>query len=184
MIAYVDESIRSSGHRLYVVAAVVVIDDPQPPREAMLSMVLPAQRRYHWHDESHARRLAMVDRIAGLGVTVFGYVHRDPGARQERARALCLRRALWDMHQHGVAELVIETRHASADRRDRQTIVRAQQAGEAAATLVYGFEKPDDQPLLWLPDAAAGAIAAAAAGETLDYLGRLGRCVEVVEVGT
>lgn len=182
MIAYVDESLRGTGRPLYVVAAVVIIDDPQPVREAMFDMVLPGQCRFHWHDESDVRRLAMVERMASLGVSIFGYVHRGLSTRPERARVLCLRRALWDMRHHGVAELVIETRHAPADRRDRQTIVRAQQAGVAAAALVYSFEKPDKQPLLWLPDAAAGAIAAAAAGETDRYLRRLGDCAEVIEV--
>lgn len=46
--------------------------------------------------------------------------------------------------------------------KDRQTIIQAKQAAES---LIYRFERPDAEPLLWLPDAVAGAVSAAEAQE-------------------
>jgi len=182
VIAYLDESGRVSPEGLYVVAAAVVMTDQGAARAAAGSVLLPGQRRYHWRNEDEAQRYRMLECMTELELPVRGYVRRsvDP-KRLERARALCLRRVLWDLRRDGVDELVIESRHESSDRRDRLTIVRAQQARIASRSLLYEHRQPDGEPILWFADAAAGAIIAAAAGETDAYVERLVGC-EIIEV--
>ncbi|HZT66112.1 MAG TPA: hypothetical protein VFA11_10025 [Acidimicrobiales bacterium] len=174
MHAFVDESLRMSGEGLYVVTAVVVTEDPDRCRDAIRSVLLPRQRRFHWRDESEAQRKAMLDALAALELPVYGYVRRPvPRRRQERARALCLNRMLWDLGQElAGAELVLETRQDRNDRKDRQTIIRAQKAGIAPPDLRYRFEHPGGEPLLWAADAAAGAVAGHLV-EQGNYLDRL-----------
>lgn len=181
MIAYVDESLRTTPGGLYVIAAAVVLTEPDEARQVALSVLLRGQRRYHWRDESEAQRHRMLDAMADLELLVLGYVRRPVDQHaHERARVLCLRRLLWDLR--GVEELIIESRHKAADQRDRRSIVQAQQEAEGELSgLVYDFQHPDREPLLWFADAAAGAVAASAAGETDAYLAKLPGC-DVVDV--
>ncbi|MGH9102826.1 MAG: hypothetical protein ACRDYD_07585 [Acidimicrobiales bacterium] len=115
----------------------------------------------------------MLKRLAVLGSPVDGYVARPVAARKEdRARALCLNRLLWDLRQEGVAKLVLESREEHNDRKDQRTIVRAQKARSADPDLSYVFRRPLEEPLLWLADAAASAISASLA-EGAGYLAQL-----------
>lgn len=173
---------RRTAAGLYVVAAAVVMDTPDKASAAAKEVLLPRQSRFHWRDELDRQRYRMLDCMLAAELAVYGYIRRSVPARgQERARALCLRRLLWDLQDAKVDEVVLESRHA-ADRRDRQTIVRAQKAGVAATGLKYRHAFPDSEPPLWLADAAAGAIAAHAAEENAAYLDRLGPCSQVIEV--
>lgn len=184
MIGFVDESLRQGPDGLYLVAVVVLAPaGAEMAAERVRSVLLPRQPRFHWHAESDRQRRRMLDTMVELDVGVRAYVMRLTG-RSERARALLLNRALWDLAELGVAELVLESRQEHNDVRDRRIIAAAQRAGMASPELVYRHERPHSEPLLWLPDAAAGAVAAAVAGETSSYVEVLerGRLV-VVEVG-
>lgn len=48
--------------------------------------------------------------------------------------------------------------HFRDERKDRREIMGAQRAGVASPSLTYCHARPKDEPLLWLPDALAGAI--------------------------
>ena len=60
---------------------------------------------------------------------------------------------------------MFESRENHNDAKDRQTIIQAKKAKHAAESLTYRFERSDAEPLLWLPDAVAGAVSAAEAQE-------------------
>lgn len=124
----------------------------------------------------------MLDQLPGVATTAAVYACRPVSPRrQERARALCLHRLPWDATGLGITELVFESRQARNDQKDRQTILRAQKAGRAPAELTYPFERPSAEPLLWLPDAVAGAVAAGLTGDA-GYLERLGKWVAISEI--
>lgn len=187
MHAYVDESLRQGPAGLYVVATVVVTDELDRARDVARSVLLRRQPRYHWRAESEPQRQRMLEAIVGLGVTVRAYACRPVApSKTERARALCLDRLLWDLHADDelgdVAELVLESRREHNDRKDRKIIAAAQRANRAPAGLRYLHAQPSAEPLLWLPDAAAGAVSAHVAGETSRYLEALGGCVQLVEL--
>jgi hypothetical protein len=184
MIAFLDESLRRPPDGLYVVAAVVVMSEPESVRRVAQVPVSPTRprRRFHWRDEEDRERFGMLDRMNELGLLVLGYVRRPiTVGGQERARVLCLNRLLWDLQHNGVTDLVIESRREVSDQRDRSAIIHAQQAGIASPDLHYRHMQPTLEPLLWLADAAAGAIAASVAGENDSYISRLPGC-EIVEV--
>jgi hypothetical protein len=93
--------------------------------------------------------------------------------RQGRARALRPERVTWDLRSHGIDHLVIESREHRNDTKDAATIERARRAGVASPTLSYAFERPTGEPLLWLADAACGAISAQLAEGNPAYVNRL-----------
>ncbi len=183
MISLVDESLRSGPAGLYVVTAVVVLEDRERARGVARSVLLPRQPRFHWRGETHGQRQKMLGAMAELELPVRGYVYRALSPRkQERARALCFERLLWDLQEDGIEELLVESRQSGGDRRDRRTIVRAQRSGKASGSLRYGFAFAVAEPLLWFADAAAGAVAMSTAGEEATYLEQLGSCAEVIEI--
>lgn len=61
--------------------------------------------------------------------------------------------------------------------------MQAQRAGHVTAALRYSFALPLQEPLLWLPDLVAGAVAYARAGRGEECLSLLGEGVTVVEAG-
>ena len=79
--------------------------------------------------------------------------------------------------------LVFETRQEHNDAKDRRAILRAQKAQVAPNNLSYVFQAPEAEPLLWLADAAAGAVAAALCGQTDAYVKALAGALAIVDVG-
>jgi hypothetical protein len=70
-----------------------------------------------------------------------------------------LNRLLWDLNKGGVEELVIESRQIHNDRVDRLAIRNAIDAKVASPSLRYGWNMPVGDPLLWVADAIASAVA-------------------------
>lgn len=175
MIAYMDESIRRTPGGFYLLAlAVVVTDDLDSARHNVRSVLRPRQPRFHWRNESDTSRAAMLAQLAmNSPKLILGYAGRPLPGRQARARALCLERATWDLHSHAIPHLVIESREQRNDNRDAATIERARRAGKASPTLTYAFERPGNEPLLWLADAACGAIAAHLGDGNSTYIDQL-----------
>lgn len=171
VIGYVDESARQGAEGVYylVTSAVVVGTDLDTARR-VLGKLHPPQGRFHWRQERERGRLAMLDVMAGLGVAAFVTWDYPIGQkRQEEARRRCLTTLLDDLRREGVDELVIERRHQALDNADRQTILDARHSGLAPADLLYRFAAPHDEPLLWMPDAIAGAVGMHLAGNSTYY---------------
>jgi len=160
MIAFVDESIRSR-QGLYLLAAVVFPEsEAETCRWSLLGLLRRGQTRIHWRDQDQSGRLAMLERIIEFRVPSLTYAcTKHVGFPLERARALCLNRLLWDLKASEIEELVLESRRPYNDEIDRKRIAAAQRARWASKTLHYRHERPLNEPLLWTPDAAAGATA-------------------------
>ena len=183
MIAFVDESVRSgSGKLLYVVAAGAVLQaDGDRARDELRKLLLPRQPYLHWNSEKPVRRLAVLDRLTGLGAMVFACSYYPVGTRhQESARATCLTALVGDLKAAGISELVIETRSEVPDRRDRRTLLDARHAGIAADSLTYRHVGKLEEPLLWAADAIAGAVALHLTGEDSRYFEQLQTSLLVV----
>jgi hypothetical protein len=183
--AYLDESVRVPPPGLYVMAAVVV----PPPQAADVRATLVAglrrgAARYHWRDEDDAGRIGMMRRLHALGLCGVVTTAPAPDVRNlERARRQALLRLLWELDQRGVRDLVLESRGERRDGDDRRSVVQAQRARWAPAGVRYAFGQPRREPLLWLPDAVAGAAARAVADGDGTYLAALGDLVTVVAAG-
>jgi hypothetical protein len=166
-IAYVDESARSGPAGLYVVTAVVVASGAaDDAREALRGLLLPGQRRLHWRDERPGRRAEIIEVVARLRPLVLVYAARPTRPRgSERSRSICITRLCWDLKELDIERLVIEERDDPLNARDRRTIANARRTGHASGALAFEFRSPRHEPLLWLPDAVAGAVAMDLAGD-------------------
>jgi len=174
MTAYVDESLRVSHAGLYLLAAAVVAgDDADDARRALRRVLLPGQLRFHWRLERGGQRARMLAAVAKIRPAVLAYSCRPMPRRQERARALCVNSLVWDLHERDIKHAVFESRGEHGDRRDAATIEQARRAKWAAAAVTYGFDRADDEPLLWIADALAGAISAHLAEGDATYLEEL-----------
>lgn len=153
---------RQPGH--YVLAAAIVDDDQADVLRHMLRSLIPRRAaRFHWHEVPAANRLEMCHVLASTGLrhVVVVATPLDP-KRQER---VCLSATSRELNDQGVYRLQLETRR-QRDAKDRRFLLGEQRANRLLA-LQYRFGHPNQEPLLWFPDAVAGAVAAAlAAGET------------------
>jgi hypothetical protein len=164
--AYVDESPRVRAG-LYVLAAVIVADaQANQHQEALLALLHRGQRRLHWRDESSKRRALLVSTVhqqphTGAVVIATGVTPR----RQERARRKCIEQLLAKLADRGIAAVAFERRHAELDARDRAMVAALRRQRTIPPWLRVSWVAAADQPLLWLPDIAAGAASLAAAGD-------------------
>jgi hypothetical protein len=181
--AYVDESLRLTGAGWYVLAAVVVpgarADDV---RTALRAGPPGGRRRYHWHDEDARSREAMAARIGALRLDAVVVVTTPVTPRRsERARRHCLLRLLWELEQRGVGDVLLESRR-ERDVTDREVIGHGHRSGHVSAALRHEFGRPKDEPLLWLADVVAGAVARAVAEDDPTYLDLLDERIVVLAV--
>ncbi|MFD7026267.1 hypothetical protein [Promicromonospora sukumoe] len=184
--AWVDESMRAARdgrEGLYLLAAVVA--DPEAcevVRETLQMLLLRGARRLHWRDESGERRRKIAAALGALDVAHVVVVgapidHR----RQERARAICMERLLYELDQLGVREVNLESRHSSLNKRDIRLVDALRLRGSISSGIVVDFALPNDEPMLWAPDAVAGAVSSARFGHDVETAEELG-AIDIIDV--
>jgi len=164
--AFIDESLRARAG-LYVLAAVIVADaDADEHRQSLRDLLYHGQLRLHWRDESAGRRSELIGALCHLRHT--GAVVVATGVRprrQERARRKCIECLLAELTARGIASIVFERRHDELDARDRALVAALKRQRSLPATVRASWQAAADEPLLWLPDIAAGAAALAETGD-------------------
>jgi hypothetical protein len=164
---YIDESLRIP-QGLYLLAAVIVADaDASDYRAALRALLYRRQIQLHWRNESAKRRSQLIAAVCELrhsGAIVIAT--GVPGSRQERARRKCIDRLLRELVSRSIARVVFERRHPDLDARDRAMIAALQRQKSLPAALRATWQPATDEPLLWLPDIAAGAASLAEAGNS------------------
>ena len=162
---YIDESLRIH-QGLYVLAAVIIADaDADRHRQALRGLLYRRQLRLHWRDESTRRRSQLIAAACQLRHTGAVVIAAGVGpGRQERARRKCIERLLGELASRGIASVVFERRHKELDARDRAMIAALQRQQSLPAALHATWQPPAGEPLLWLPDIAAGAASLAETG--------------------
>jgi hypothetical protein len=164
----------SPAEDLYLVVAAVVAAGDREAVERQLRVAAGRRRhRVHWHDETDAVRLRLLDAVAtqpleGVAAVVEPVVVR----RQEAARSQAWWSLLWHLHERHVDELVIEARQEQLNRRDRRTIATIQRAG-IATDVSYRFGLPSEEATLWAADVVAGALGTQLATGDCRYADRL-----------
>lgn len=86
--------------------------------------------------------------------------------QQERARRKCIERLLAELTGRGIASIVFERRHGELDARDRALVAALKRQRTLPAAVRASWQSAANEPLLWLPDIAAGAAALAETGDT------------------
>lgn len=159
--AWVDESIVTGTIEGYYVLAATVAEPGlcEPVREQVRRLLVGRSQRLHWRDEPQRRRRLIARTVASLDPTHTVVVGApvDP-RRQERARRLCMERLLYELGALRVRHVWLETRTESLNRRDLELVAALRSKGALVDTTVVDFALPTDEPMLWLPDAVAGAV--------------------------
>ena len=170
--AYVDESMRVT-HGLYVLAAVIVADHrADHQRAALRALLYHGQLRVHWRDESGRRRSELTATMRSLANTGAIVIARGAQPRrQERARRKCIERLLVELASRGITTGVFERRHPGLDAHDRILIASLRRQHVLPAALQVTWQQPASEPLLWLPDIAAGAASLAETGDDTYWKG-------------
>lgn len=182
--AFVDESMRltADNQGTYILAAVVCGSaDCEPVREMLRSLRYRRQLRLHWHAEDSPRKVKIAETIGALSLPATVVVGM-PLARtkQERARAKCMEALLPELEAQGVVQVWLEARTSSLVRRDLRLVDALRSRQLSTPGMRVDTALPSEEPMLWLPDAVAGAVAAARDDES-QYLALIGpvRQIEV-----
>jgi hypothetical protein len=147
---FVDET----KDRGYVVAAAVVMSEAVvAARQTMRGLILPRQRRIHFHKESDARRHKILTAIAGLDVEVIIY-DATSYANAKNARDACLVQLIADLAELK-AERVVPELDDSNVRSDQRILYRQVVAEGRRGTLTYHHMRAHEEILLTIPDAIA-----------------------------
>jgi hypothetical protein len=184
LCAYGDESIRRTADGvIFVLAAAVVREDRRDEvRVGLRDLLLKGQDRLHWRDEDQPRRVRIATAVADLPVQSLVVVGaRVVATRQERARRQVLSRLLWELDRRQAEHLLLESRRDERDRHDVKAVggFRNQQVLSRRLRVDHG--QPLQEPMLWLPDAVAGAVGDDRCGRT-ECLALLSGAVEVVDM--
>jgi hypothetical protein len=169
--AWVDESVIvgwDGRPGVYTLAAVVAdsanCDDI---RDRLRALTLSRGGRLHWVDESSKRRDVIAAAIADIDLAAIVTIGSPMDkTKQERARRCCLERLLYELGLLEVSQVWLETRSAKPDRRDLKLIDSGRRRRLIPPDLQVDFVRPKVEPMLWLPDAVAGAVTAANLGES------------------
>ncbi|WP_308258922.1 DUF3800 domain-containing protein [Pseudonocardia sp. H11422] len=185
-LAYIDESFHEhDAEGFYVLAAAVLAQEAD--EIGALLQGLAAHRspgKLHWTESSARYRQAAVERIAGLDALHVIVVGAPVAARkQERARAICLRRLAFELNGLGVTQLVVESRQQVLDQRDVRTIQQARFDLPKGTLLRVEHHRGATDPRLWVADIVAGAVRAHHLGNST-YRDQLGALLHLVEVPT
>ncbi|TDU90240.1 hypothetical protein EV138_3825 [Kribbella voronezhensis] len=170
LTAWVDESIivdRTTSQGSYTLAAAVADPTTCDDIRAGLRSLTPSRaERLHWAHESPKLRDAIAEFLTTIDIAAVVVVGSPMvGPKQERARRCCLERLLYELGRCGVTEVWLESRSATPDRRDIKLVDSARRKGLILTGQRVRFGRPKAEPMLWIPDAVAGAVTAAELGE-------------------
>ncbi|MEU8055237.1 DUF3800 domain-containing protein [Microbispora bryophytorum] len=162
LAAYVDESLRRRPHddSVYAMAAVIIDSaDHANIRADLESLRTGKSPRLHWREESSGRHRVISEAIARMPLKILVTIHIfTRGVPYERARRHCLERLLHELDQAGVSLTTIESRSAKMDHLDLLLIMGSRRAKLLSDTIRVTWQYPEEEPLLWAADAAAGAV--------------------------
>jgi hypothetical protein len=141
------------------------------------------QPRLHWHAEADPRKTKIAESIGALALPATVVVGMPLAKRkQERARAKCMEALLPELEAQGVTQVWLEARTSSLIRRDMCLVDALRSQRLITPAIRVDTALPGDEPMLWLPDAVAGAVSASRDGES-EYLALIGP-VQHIEIST
>lgn len=172
IIAVIDETAPEDKRGIYYVVTAALLLDADQVRSSLRD-VLPSGRRrpFHWANEGPQARDRMMSVIIDTGVVAHVCVHHPTGRRrQEEARRSAIGELLPMIVADGAEELIIESRSAREDQRDRQSVIEALRGVES--TISYRWDRKTE-PLLWVADAVCGVVKQYLLGDDASAFGQL-----------
>ena len=183
LIAHVDESSRRiADSRIYLMAASISpVGSLAAMRAELRALLLRGQGRLHWRDESESRRTAITSVIARMEVWSLVVVTAPVTAgKQERARRICIETLHPTLERLGVTSIVQERRTPALDQRDVVMVEALRGQRLLTRAVRVDFAHPTDEPMLWVPDAVAGAVGMARDGHG-DHLAAVAHAVQQID---
>lgn len=181
LTAVLDETAPADKGGIYYVVAAAVLLDANVAR-GLLDEVLPRNRvrPFHWAREGRQARLRMLDLIESSGAVAHVVVHYPTGRRrQEQARTAAIAELIPLIVSEGASELIIESRSAREDQRDRRSVLEGLRS--VPGDLSYRWDDKTE-PLLWVADAVCGAVKEFLLDDEVTHLKRLERRRVVGEI--
>lgn len=156
LLAFVDESERPARYLM----SCLVVAPPDVPRlrEATRELLLPGQRRLHFHSESGPRQRQLASDLLRFEADVSVFICRSAHGRgSQEARAACLTAIVDHLQATGSSvQLTLESRHEQ-DQDDHPVIWSARRR---RPLLDYEHVSGTEEPMLWLADAFAWLVGA------------------------
>lgn len=166
--AWVDESMKvdAGDQGTYILASVVCdASGCDQVRDLLRSLLQGREPRLHWRDEDDRRRTKIAAAIGTVDMAAIVVVGVPMARRkQERARRLCMETLMPALEALGVSRVYLEARTPSLVTRDREQVANLVGKKLITKDLRVLTARPRDEPMLWVPDAVAGAVGAARAG--------------------
>lgn len=144
---FIDESKR---HSYLLVASVIVPNDLNATRRAILALRHSGARRIHMKSEGDTSRKRIISGLSGLEISTH-IVEVSQYSSELKARAACLRQVLDDCERRQAASLTIE-RDESLNQWERQFMLTHLRDRRLASEFTYQWKNPTEEPLLWIPD--------------------------------
>jgi len=160
MLAVLDETYPElPGGVAYVVGAAVILSEEHAARAAVTGIFAETRvRPFHWHEEGPAAREAMIAVLAEIGAVAHVCVHYPTGRKKlEAARGRALGEVVPRVLGDGASTLLIESRGAVEDGRDRAVILDTLNALNRSGELHYEW-RTKAESLLWLADCICGTV--------------------------
>lgn len=184
--AFADESEpQQHGLTSYLLAAAIMpCDACECARATMMSLLAKGQRKLHWHSESESRRRKIIAAVVQLDAMHLVVIRPSrSGESAERRRRKCLERFLPELDARDVEDVRFESREAKQNARDRQMldVLRARHA--VSSRIRISHTPGPSEPLLWIADTVAGAVAADRRGNP-EYLELLRPKLHIIELKT
>lgn len=187
MCAFVDESMQQTGapeERAYLLAAAVTETARcEEIRQTVRSLRHGREKRLHWYDQEPTRHTKIAETIGALGMAATVVIGTPLHRRSERARRKCMESLLPRLESMGVDRVVLEARTPSQNVLDEQHLLGMRGRRLITRALWVEIARSVDEPLLWVPDAIAGAYGAARTTGQREWLDLIGR-VEEIEIST
>ncbi|RQN02022.1 hypothetical protein EHW97_14805 [Aeromicrobium camelliae] len=160
--AWVDESMhapQAGQSGMYLLASAIADPDGcEPVRERLVKLLPKGKTRLHWRDEDEKLRASISAAVGDCDLShlvVVGAEYRPDS--QERARRRCMDRLLFELENFGVSGVVFESRTQSLNKKDLEMVAALRGQGRLKSLRV-DFGLPSEEPMLWVPDAVAGAV--------------------------
>ena len=164
--AWVDESVHV-GRGLYVMAAAMAPLMPEALEfdRRRLRSLTRATGCLHWSREEERDKMRIATLVGELSLSnmVVTATRLDP-RRQERARRKCLQRLLHQLVDDRVQQVWLESRDRVGNQRDLAMVASLRTTDALPSSIRVDHARPSEEPLLWVADAVAGAVAAAYEG--------------------
>ncbi|TYC96639.1 hypothetical protein FQ377_13725 [Arthrobacter echini] len=172
--AWVDESMRGAtkDQGMYLLGAVVA--DPtecESTRDELRAVLPKGARKLHWTDMEDRAKKQVTALVCGLDVAHLVVIGTPLDLKkQEKARAKCMERLLWELGEMEVSRVVLEHRTPSLNSRDMKLVDRLRGRQAMPASLRVDIAQPSSEPMLWIPDQMLGAMGDAEANDNGTWL--------------